>query len=96
MYKFGQKEPKHKDAQPMSRATKNNIYSGGGGTSRKLEDGIGKSKNGMLRWYSRHDEDIVFKGTYHYFGKHVWSNEKHFLIMMKLNLQSFMLVIGGV
>ncbi len=56
---------------PMSRATKNNIYSGGGGTSGKLENGIGKSKNGMLRWYSKHDEDIVFKGTNHYFGKHV-------------------------
>jgi hypothetical protein len=55
----------------MSRATKNNIYSGGGGTSGKLENGIGKSKNGMLRWYSKHDEDIVFKGTNHYFGKHV-------------------------
>ncbi len=63
---------------PMSKATKNNTYSGGGGTFKKLGDGIGKSKNGMLRWYSKHDEDIIFKRTNHYFGKHVWSNEKHF------------------
>jgi hypothetical protein len=68
---IGQKRLEHKDAQPMFRATKNNIYSGGGCTFGKLEDGIGKSKNGMLRWYSKHDEDTVFKGTDHYFGKHV-------------------------
>lgn len=93
---IGQKKLEHKDAQPMSKARNNNIYNGGGVTSRKLEDGIGKSKNGMLRWYSKHDENIIFKGTNHYFGKHVWSNEKHFSTMMKPNLQSLMLVIGGV
>lgn len=91
-----QERPKDRDAQPMSKATKNNTYSGGGGTFKKLGDGIGKSKNGMLRWYSTHDEDIIFKRTNHYFGKHVWSNEKHFSTMMKLNLQNLMLVIGGV
>lgn len=93
---IGQKKLEHRYAQPMSRATKNNTYNRGGGTSGKLENGIAKSKNGMLRWYSRHDEDTVFNKTNHYFGKHVWSNEKHFSIMMKPNLQSLMLVIGGV
>jgi hypothetical protein len=75
---IGQKKPEHRYAQLMSRATKNNIYGGGGGTYGKLENGIGKSKNGMLRWSSRHDEDTVFNETNHYFGKHVWSNENIF------------------
>jgi hypothetical protein len=82
----GQQRSEHRDAWPMSRATKNRTYSGVGGTSGKLGDGVGESKNGILRWYSKHDEDdeepekpySSFGGTEYYFGKNALSNEEHF------------------